>query len=50
MKLTANAVYDKKLPKSVFGRREGFKKATKPYLEAVLLRLLQTETETEAKL
>ena len=50
MKITANAVYDKKLPKSVFGRKEGFKKATKPYLEAVLLRLLQTETETDPEL
>lgn len=50
MKITANAVYDKKLPKSVFGRKEGFKKATKPYIEAVLLRLLQAESETEAEL
>ena len=43
MKLTANAVYDKKLTKTAFMRKEGFKKATRPYMEAVLLALLETE-------
>ena len=43
MKITASAVYDKKLPNSTFMRKEGFKKATKPYIEAVLIQLLETE-------
>lgn len=45
MKITANAVYDKKLPNSIFIRKDGFKKATKPYIEAVLLQLLESEED-----
>ena len=45
MKIRANAVYDKKLPNSIFNRNDGFKKATKPYIEAVLLQLLESEED-----
>ncbi len=43
MKLTASNVYEKPVSKQVFRKKEGYQKATKEYMEAVLFKLLDTE-------
>lgn len=43
MKLTANSIYEKPVSNETFQREEGFKRATKEYMEAVLFKLLDTE-------
>ena len=43
LKLTANAVYEKKMPGSIFERKGDYRKASRAYIEAVLFKLLDTE-------
>jgi len=43
MKLVANAVYEKKIPDDIFQKGDGYRKATREYLEAVLFTLLDSE-------
>jgi len=43
MKLTANSIYEKAISDQTFEKGDGYQRATKEYMEAVLFKLLDTE-------